>query len=167
MNTQEIFKVYFENKAAYSDLTKAYFAYHTNDANYRQVDGAHNFYNDNRECSCAWCGKKRWQVRWNEEAPECLNRPYNFLDIASTLYFEEEKYFLLLDKAKKKIPKIIRKKFGKVALSSEILAYLQTTHGYDPDCVAEALEIESIEHLMPEFENVMNIHIAKSGNFKG
>jgi hypothetical protein len=159
-----IYEKYFKNKPAADDLGRAILAYHTNDSNYRTVDGAHSFYNDKKTCSCAWCGRTRAEVRWDGLNPECANRPKVFPNIADVILTDETKYFALLAKAEVEVPRILAKVFSGV-LTGKALSVFQNTYGFDPDSVASALNIE-IESMMPDYEIAQEDHRRKSGEFR-
>lgn len=156
-DTRYIFDTYFNGKPAIDDLIKATFAYHLMGSS--KGDGAHAFESETSESKCYACGRSREEVRWDTLPAECSSNVTS-IDIEGTLASEENKYFALLARADKEVPKLL----GNKTLTGELLCKFQNTYGYDPDCVASALKVE-IEHLMPEFEKHMEIHKSKSGKF--
>ena len=139
-------KYFEEHLDAKDEVMKAYFAYHTQ--HIRDNPGAHNFAGPWRDCECQWCGRSRELVRWDDLPAQCQNRP-ELPDIAATIQGEEEKAFVLLDKATREVPKIV----AKLGMSGETLAVLHHTHGYDPETVDGVVNVPP--QIMADYQAAM------------
>src|ERR1051326_5480244 len=131
-----IVKKYFEDHPDDKNhVIKAYYAYHT--PHFRLTSKGHNFTNGSRYCKCIWCERSREEVRHDDLPAECLNRP-KIEGIQNVIQSEEERYYYLLSRADKEIPKIIKK----LGLNGKTLAILHHTCGYDLDTAQTVLNID-------------------------
>jgi len=162
--TRSIVKRYVKDHPDVMDgVMKAYYAYHA--PHFRLVFSGHNFLGCFRTSKCAWCGRSREMVRHDNLPAQCLHRPISAdRPIVDVVLEEEQKSYVLLERAGKDVPKLI----AKMGMSGETLAVLHHTHGYDPDMVALALDMlhsestVNIHSLMPEYELAMNRERARS-----
>ena len=146
-------KYFEEHPDAKDEVKKAYFAYHTQ--HIRDNPGAHNFAGPWRDCECAWCGRSRESVRWDDLPAQCQKRP-ELPDIADTIRGEEEKAFSLLEKATREVSKIV----AKLGMSGNTLAILHHTHGYDPETVDSVVPVPP--HIMADYHATMETERERS-----
>lgn len=146
---------YFEeNPEDKDDVIKAYYAWHAEE----HEPNAHKFFSDSRNSPCILCGRTREQVRYDKLPAQCQS--YRAIDIKRTIQEEENKYLELLERGKKDIPKIIRKR----GLNGKTLSMMHHTLGYDPEVVANYFEID--EKLYNEYTIEMEQHKEDSKNEK-
>lgn len=124
---------YFEDHPQERDgVMKAYYAYHA--GHFRTDPGAHNFTNGSRECCCVWCGRSREMVRHDDLPAQCQQRP-PLEEIVDVILEEERKAFLLYEKAKTEVPKLV----AKMGMSEETMKFLWETHGFDRETVESVI----------------------------
>ena len=142
-------KDYFSaNPEKMAGVKKATYAY--TDKHHRLVPGGHYFTRaDDRNEPCQWCGRARWQVRWDDLPAECSARP-ELRSIKSVLIKEELLYERLLESAKTKVPSLI----AKLGMSGATMAFLHHTHGFDPEIVASLTEVD--RETMLDYEKHMD-----------
>jgi hypothetical protein len=124
-------KAFFaERPAAMDEVRRATYAYHLN---HRQPK-AHYFSGSWRDAECRWCGRQRWQVRWDDENPECAARP-EWADgaIEDVIAREEALFERVLDRAA-----LLAKDIDITTLTGDDLARLHHTHGVDPSMLEAA-----------------------------
>ena len=132
---QNIVTSYFQSHPEARDgVMKAWYAYHA--PHFRCDPSSHNFSSALRESRCAWCGRSREDVRWDNLPSECQKRP-QIAEIDDTIFDEEKKAFALFGRADVEVPKLVEK-FG---LSGSTLATLHHTHGFDPETVAGIVDV--------------------------
>ncbi len=153
MNT--VHEYFDKHPEARDDVWKATQAYHI--PHFRMDGGAHNFSGFHRDAECVWCGRSRELVRWDDLPPECQNRPaWADVPIDDTILGEEQKFFALLTRAEKEVPKLIERH----GMSGETLALLHHTHGYDPETVSGVVNVPA--ELLAEYNDRMERERAMS-----
>jgi len=126
---------YFEDHPSERDgVMKAYYAYHA--PHFRLEPKGHNFGSALRESQCHWCGRSRETVRWDDLPAECCARP-SLPDIEETIFSEEEKAFVLLERAVYDVPRLV----SKLGMSGDTLAILHHTHGFDAETVSCIVDV--------------------------
>ena len=158
------------------DVKKASFAFHNNPKYLHPFfePGAHNFsgtYDPEGDFAsgkrftqkCLWCGRSRYDVRYDEFLPQCHKRP-SIESVENILYEEELKYAALRQRAEHFIPEYIHKN----GVSGKSLATLHQTHGYDIDIASDILNQEFSQELKDDYEQRMQEHsiISKNNKFK-
>jgi len=158
MTQSEKAVAYFqENPKARDGVWKAYFAYHAK--HFRLEPKGHNFLGTLRESKCAWCGRSRELVRWDDLAAHCLQRPEE-MDMETVIKTEEEKAFDLQRKAMRIVPAVIKK----MGLDGKTLAFLHHTHGFDPETVASVVTVS--EKVLSEYYVAMEVERERSRQSK-
>ena len=139
----------------HSSVKKAHFAYHAS----IMEEGAHKFYSDSKFSQCQWCGRSRYNVRYDNKQPQCNNRPetpFPDLDtIQSTIKKEEQSMFDLLDKANRDLPSKVD---NPKDLSGKEIGVFQHTHGYTPDIVQGVLNFTMSKQQKIEYNKEINRH---------
>lgn len=150
---ESLLEYFRENPKARDGVMKAYYAYHA--PHFRCDPQAHNFPGSLREAACQWCGRTREQVRWDELPPKCQKRP-PLLEIEDVILGEERKFFALLARVKKDVPKLVAK-FG---LNGKTLSVLHHTYGYDPETVASIVDVPP--QMMADYHTAMETERTRS-----
>ncbi len=123
-----------ENPSAKEEVMKAYYAYHVE--HFRCDPHGHNFSGRRKDSPCLWCKRTRELVRWDSLSGECLKRPV-IKEIEDVIHDEEIRYFRLLLKAEKDVPKFIKKH----GMNGEALAKLHHTYGYDIEVTSGIIDV--------------------------
>lgn len=157
-----------EHLAARDDVIKAAFAFHL--PHDGSEPSSHSFYSEYRDTMdsqdfqqakserCTWCGRSRWEVRFDSLPPECQGRPADMVEyINSTIYAEEIEYADLCRRAKTEVPRLV----GKLGLSGKTLAWLHQTHGYTCEIVEDCLG-QSLVAYENEYQEEMRRHSQRS-----
>lgn len=132
---RQIANEYFDQHPEARDgVMKAYYAFHA--GHFRLEAHGHNFLSASRQSKCAWCGRSREQVRYDDLPAQCQNRP-DLPEVVDAIQSEEERTFALLTHAEKDVPRLV----AKMGMSGDTLAILHHTYGYDPETVASVINV--------------------------
>ncbi len=149
----ETVKTYLsEHPEAVDSIEKAHYAWHA--GSYQEELGNHHFSGVLRCSTCAFCGRSREEVRYDDLPGKCQNIPINaYKDIQLTIHEEELLYFQLLERGETEIPKLVEKH----GLSAETLFLLRGTHGYDVEVVSSVLGVDIDKDMVADYEALMDL----------
>jgi hypothetical protein len=137
---EQIARRFFEDHPdARDDVVKAHFAF----AALRVDPQAHDFgvgwngdYATAKAQRCAWCGRSRWDVRFDALPGPCRKRPLDMPGFVAGVIEREERLFASTQaKADKIVPRVVRER----GMSPETLRFLYETHGLDEETVRAAV----------------------------
>ncbi len=141
-----------EHPEAVDSIEKAHYAWHA--GHYRVEVGNHHFSGALRCSKCAFCGRSREQVRYDDLPGKCQSIPHDaHKDIALSIRDETLLYKRLLERGITEIPKLV----AKHGLSAETLFLLHGTHGYDVETVADTLDLCIDKEMVKAYEALMDI----------
>lgn len=139
MTDQEIIDAHLRDPVAREDVRRATFAYHYD--HFSRHPKAHNFpipfhgSTEAREQECLWCRRARWQIRWDEQSPECTARPESANESIGNIIVREEALFARVrDRARK-----LAANLDVTAITGAELAHTHHTHGIDPSMLESVL----------------------------
>lgn len=119
-------------------VKRATLAYHID--HFRHQAGAHHFPRpfhetpEAREEQCLWCGRARWQVRWDDLPPECAARPKSADETIHSVVAREEALF---ERVRERATKLAAT-LDVTTLTGAELARIHHTHGIDPSMLESA-----------------------------
>lgn len=107
-------------------------------AHFSEAPGAHNFTSADPQSACAWCGRTRLAVKFDDLPPECSARPASAgTSLPVSILSEEHRYFKLLERAERDVPAVIAQR----GMSGATLEYMHATLGYDPEVVDSVVPV--------------------------
>lgn len=125
--TRDAVKAFIEARPGGRDeCIKAFFAW--NVPHFRLNPLAHNFTSAARDSACRWCGRTRFDVRYDSLPGRCQRRPA-ISEIEDVVLAEERRAFALLERARVEVPKLLHRH----GISAATFAMLHDTHGFDAD----------------------------------